>query len=134
MGSWREYYRRNRNALNGTDIFSIQTAIQKKRITGTNFKERNFRIKRSLQTTEFGTCTDTSSLFSWLTSLAAPQPGTGIRNGIQLRAVTKTVEKNKLFCIYFFAYTFCRDRVYWPLLCLCRPFIIFEGYLDSNPE
>ncbi len=24
--------------------------------------------------------------------------------------------------------------VYWPLLCLCRPFCIFERCLDSNPE
>jgi hypothetical protein len=25
-------------------------------------------------------------------------------------------------------------RVCWPLLCLCRPFCIFERCLDSNPE
>ncbi len=34
----------------------------------------------------------------------------------------------------FFLYIFWRTRVCWPLLCLCRPFCIFERYLDSNPE
>jgi hypothetical protein len=33
------------------------------------------------------------------------------------------------FCIFFWRATVCR-----PLLRLCRPFIIFEGCLDSNPE
>jgi hypothetical protein len=32
------------------------------------------------------------------------------------------------------SYIFFRFRVYWPLLCLCRPFMIFEECLDSNPE
>jgi len=38
---------------------------------------------------------------------------------------------NKYFfcCIFFW-----RARVCRPLLCLCRPFMIFEGCLDSNPE
>jgi hypothetical protein len=31
-------------------------------------------------------------------------------------------------------YSFWRARVCWPLLCLCRPFCIFERCLDSNPE
>ncbi len=31
------------------------------------------------------------------------------------------------FCIFFW-----RARVCWPLLCLCRPFIIFEVCLNSN--
>ena len=30
------------------------------------------------------------------------------------------------FCIFF--------EVCWPLLCLCRPFCIFESCLDSNPK
>ncbi len=34
----------------------------------------------------------------------------------------------------FFYIFFWRARVCWPLLCLCRPFIIFEGYLNSNLE
>ncbi len=34
-----------------------------------------------------------------------------------------------LFCIFFW-----RARVCWPLLCLCRPFCIFERCLYSNPE
>jgi hypothetical protein len=29
---------------------------------------------------------------------------------------------------------FWRATVCWPLLCLCRPFCIFERCLDSNPE
>ncbi len=33
----------------------------------------------------------------------------------------------------FFMY-FWRARVCWPLLCLCRPFIILEGYLNWNLE
>ncbi len=32
----------------------------------------------------------------------------------------------------FFLYIFWRSRVCWPLLCLCRPFCIFERCLDSN--
>jgi hypothetical protein len=31
-------------------------------------------------------------------------------------------------------YIFWRAKVCWPLLCLCRPFCIFERCLDSNPE
>ncbi len=33
-----------------------------------------------------------------------------------------------------FLYIFWWARVCWPLLCLCRPFCIFDGCLDSNPE
>ncbi len=40
------------------------------------------------------------------------------------RGKTKT-----LFCISFW-----RAGVCWPLLCLCRPFYIFERCLDSNQE
>jgi hypothetical protein len=29
---------------------------------------------------------------------------------------------------------FLSARVCWPLLCLCRPFCIFERYVDKNPE
>jgi hypothetical protein len=37
-----------------------------------------------------------------------------------------------LYGIYlFFLYIFWRARVCWPLLCLCRPFYIFEKCLDS---
>ncbi len=36
--------------------------------------------------------------------------------------------------MFFFLYIFWRARVCRPLLCLCRPFMIFEGCLDSNPE
>ncbi len=32
-------------------------------------------------------------------------------------------------CVYFW-----RARVCWPLLCKCRPFMIFEGCLNSNSE
>jgi hypothetical protein len=35
-----------------------------------------------------------------------------------------------IFPVYFFG----RARMCWPLLCLCRPFCIFERCLDSNPE
>ncbi len=34
----------------------------------------------------------------------------------------------------FFVYFFWRARMCRPLLHLCRPFMIFEGCLDSNPE
>ncbi len=33
-----------------------------------------------------------------------------------------------------FLYFFWQATVCWPLLCLCRPFCIFERGLDSNPE
>ncbi len=36
--------------------------------------------------------------------------------------------------IHFLYIFFWRARVCRPLLCLCRPFMIFEGCLDSNPE
>ncbi len=36
----------------------------------------------------------------------------------------------KLFLFLFFW----RARVYWPLLCLCRPFCMFDRCMDSNPE
>jgi len=35
---------------------------------------------------------------------------------------------------FYFILFFWRLRVCWPLLCLCRPFCIFERCLDSNPE
>ncbi len=35
---------------------------------------------------------------------------------------------------FTFLYIFWWARVCWPLLYLCRPFVIFEGCLDSNPE
>jgi hypothetical protein len=35
---------------------------------------------------------------------------------------------------FFFVDIFWRARVCRPLLRLCRPFMIFEGCLDSNPE
>ncbi len=34
----------------------------------------------------------------------------------------------------FFCILFWRARVCQPFLCLCRPFMIIEGCLDSNPE
>jgi hypothetical protein len=37
-------------------------------------------------------------------------------------------------CLFFFCLFFWRARVCRPLLRLCRPFMIFEGCLDSNPE
>ncbi len=37
--------------------------------------------------------------------------------------------ENSFFFLYLFGGLECR-----PLLCLCRPFCIFERYLDSNPE
>jgi hypothetical protein len=40
-----------------------------------------------------------------------------------------TLQKYFFFCIFFW-----RARVCRPLLRLCRPFMIFEGCLDSNPE
>ncbi len=36
--------------------------------------------------------------------------------------------------LFFFCIFFWRARVCRPLLRLCRPFMIFEGCLDSNPE
>jgi hypothetical protein len=38
------------------------------------------------------------------------------------------VHSYNCFCIFIL-----RARVCWPLLCLCRPFCIFERCLDSNP-
>jgi hypothetical protein len=39
------------------------------------------------------------------------------------------MSRNTLFFVYFFVGLMC-----WPLFCLCRPFMIFKGCLDSNPE
>ncbi len=39
-----------------------------------------------------------------------------------------------LLTIYRLFVYILRTRVCWPLLCLCRPFCIFERCLDSNPE
>ncbi len=39
-----------------------------------------------------------------------------------------------IFWTIIFLYIFWRARVCRPLLRLCRPFMIFEGCLDSNPE
>ncbi len=39
---------------------------------------------------------------------------------------TRNTSRN-FFCIFFW-----RTRVRWPLLCLCRPFCIYEKCLDSN--
>jgi hypothetical protein len=36
--------------------------------------------------------------------------------------------------LYLFLYIFWRARVCWPLVCLGRPFYIFERCLYSNPE
>ncbi len=41
------------------------------------------------------------------------------------------LKKFFLFCTVYF---FLQARVRRPLLRLCRPFMIFEGYQDSNPE
>ncbi len=40
---------------------------------------------------------------------------------------------SSIFWNYSFVY-FWWVRVCWPLLCLCRPFLVFERCLDSNPE
>ncbi len=57
------------------------------------------------------------------------------------RWIGKTIHIRKLHvnCTYmlynfFGGYFFLRSRVWWPLLCLWRPFCIFEKCLDSNPE
>jgi hypothetical protein len=39
-----------------------------------------------------------------------------------------------IFSFYYYFFFFLRTRVCWPLLCLCRPFCIFERCLNSNPE
>jgi hypothetical protein len=41
--------------------------------------------------------------------------------------------KNRLvsFCV---SSLYLSTRVCWPILCLCCPFMVFEGCLDSNPE
>ncbi len=44
--------------------------------------------------------------------------------------VLNTRHKNNMYINSYFW----RARVYWPLLCLCRPFGISERCLDSNPE
>jgi hypothetical protein len=41
---------------------------------------------------------------------------------------------NILLYIFLIGIYFWRARVFWPLLCLRRPFCIFERCLDSNPE
>jgi hypothetical protein len=41
---------------------------------------------------------------------------------------------NFFIFFFFFFFFFCRARVCRPLLRLCRPFMIFEGCLDPNPE
>jgi hypothetical protein len=40
----------------------------------------------------------------------------------------------KRFLLNIFLNIVLRAIVCWPLLCLCRPFCIFEKCLDSNPE
>jgi hypothetical protein len=46
----------------------------------------------------------------------------------QLRLSTQVLFLQPIF-VYFL-----RASVCWPLLCLCRPFCIFERWLNSNPE
>jgi hypothetical protein len=47
----------------------------------------------------------------------------------------KHVHQHCTVYIHFFSFIFFwRARVCRPLLRLCRPFMIFEGCLDSNPE
>jgi len=41
---------------------------------------------------------------------------------------------NLWICFVYVNLFFWRARVCRPPLCLCRPFMIFEGCLDSNPE
>ncbi len=41
---------------------------------------------------------------------------------------------NREIWIIFFCIFYWRARVRWPLLCICRPFLIFEGSLHSNSE
>jgi hypothetical protein len=43
-------------------------------------------------------------------------------------------EKERIFNFFMFFIFFWRARVCRPLLRLCRPFMFFEGCLDSNPE
>jgi hypothetical protein len=42
--------------------------------------------------------------------------------------------KNEYYASRFFCLFFWRARKCWPLLCLCRPFCIYERWLDPNPE
>ncbi len=55
-----------------------------------------------------------------------------ICNFVKFVATLKVMTTN--FFSFFFCKFFWRARVCRPLLCVCRPFMIFEGCLDSNPE
>ncbi len=46
----------------------------------------------------------------------------------QTQKIKQSSYQVSIFCIYFW-----RARICWPLLCLCRPFCVFERCLDSNP-
>jgi hypothetical protein len=48
--------------------------------------------------------------------------------------VSKLFIHNVHIYFFMFLYIFWRARVRWPLLSLCRLFMIFEKCLDSNPE
>ncbi len=56
---------------------------------------------------------------------------------LAIRPILSTNLHTAVFCIlysyvcyFFFFFLFWRAIVFWPLLCLCRPFCIFERCLD----
>jgi hypothetical protein len=59
--------------------------------------------------------------------------GAGGRGGGVKDVLIGTKIKRRIF-VKFFCIFFWRARVCRPVLRLCRPFFIFEGCLDSNPE
>ncbi len=79
---------------------------------------------------------ENSTLFPWTSPERAIVPLTGfsgigrIVSFVRFKLVNKWSIPRKFFILYIFW----RDRMQRPLLCLYRPFIIFEGCLDSNPE
>ncbi len=56
-------------------------------------------------------------------------PPTALIEVIIPKSESTIYKKFFFFCIFFW-----RARVCRPLLCLCRPFMIYEGCLDSNPK
>jgi hypothetical protein len=69
----------------------------------------------------------------WASSLAFGLVGLNFRLSSRLLYILSSSPLST-FPTFFFCIFFWRARVCRPLLRVCRPFMIFEGCLDSNPE
>ncbi len=67
-------------------------------------------------------------------SLVSMRIGIQLFTSIRVRIQGAKPMRIRILVRLFFLENFLRARVCRPLLCLCRPFMIFEGCLDSNPE